>query len=861
MGARVGQRSQRTELKRTLGEMENLGAALSAFEQGNRETALESAIEAWRETRDPRVAELVDRLAGKSEPLVGATLAKQLAAWKAALAGGRAVDLGRMLAAPWPGKWQSTEPLIDVLLAWPPDPRVARALTSLYVDRPWRSLTVGGFYRKILDGIVHLGDERSLSRMKEAPVLEESFAARRVPLSTEEAEALLALEKLLPREDGKTFEDYVNAIRAAPDDLALRNVFADWLVERGDPRGELMALQLSRREGRTSAPDRERKLIEKHGGEWAGELGKRFDPKCLVFEDGFFAGGILSYVRSDELASLLADPAWDFVRVLEPNEGIALSTLLARVPRLRALHLASLRAALALANGGPRAIEELSFRWDWLPEGQDPAPLHRLDDLPALRALHVGTERWRALLDAPVLARIERLGVEKLVEDDFRKLAELGRLREIEVVERSARDAFLEPSGWVLRFSRDTPSGPFTTAHAQWVLGRRANEWSKLDFLSTLAAVPEGWLRRLVVAPSRSLRLDAEDVQRVRVALERFPGIEVDAPWDLATSPVADDRCDLELQLTGAGFLEHAGEIHDLLKARGVQVDTLRLGLNGAPRPLGKDPRAKIVQWAKNPRVSELLLYRDGRPGRCYLAKNALSIDEAPNGTLDELLPWTARLLEGCVVEAGTVGPWTPNDELWPWARVAYGRITVLGREIARLVPDDALAGIPEAAGEPDLRIERHGDVLLLASDACTTGERRLALARALRAVVDRRVRALLGYDPIEVLGAGIAAAAAALGLTERHDEPNSWPLGVSFANHEGRRLLAQLWTPLTDPRVTVALRCKAPAGEWSRALVEWVTAPSRDDLERVLATACDKAVAEGPPFFANPEPATTRGR
>src|SRR5271170_4351847 len=38
--------------------------------------------------------------------------------------------------------------------------------------------------------------------------------------------------------------DFLAAIRASPYDDALRLVYADWLEERGDPRGEFLRLEL-----------------------------------------------------------------------------------------------------------------------------------------------------------------------------------------------------------------------------------------------------------------------------------------------------------------------------------------------------------------------------------------------------------------------------------------------------------------------------------------------------------------------------------------------------------------------------------------------------------------------------------------
>src|ERR1700744_5363280 len=40
-----------------------------------------------------------------------------------------------------------------------------------------------------------------------------------------------------------TEREFLDAIRRAPDDPVAVQVYADWLLDRGDPRGELIALQ------------------------------------------------------------------------------------------------------------------------------------------------------------------------------------------------------------------------------------------------------------------------------------------------------------------------------------------------------------------------------------------------------------------------------------------------------------------------------------------------------------------------------------------------------------------------------------------------------------------------------------------
>lgn len=60
------------------------------------------------------------------------------------------------------------------------------------------------------------------------------------------------------------------AVYAAPDDLQPRAMLADALQERGDPRGDFIALQLARPTADTEA--RAAALLDEHGAAWLGEL-------------------------------------------------------------------------------------------------------------------------------------------------------------------------------------------------------------------------------------------------------------------------------------------------------------------------------------------------------------------------------------------------------------------------------------------------------------------------------------------------------------------------------------------------------------------------------------------------------------
>ncbi|MBS1123555.1 MAG: hypothetical protein H6Q90_5783 [Deltaproteobacteria bacterium] len=97
----------------------------------------------------------------------------------------------------------------------------------------------------------------------------------------------------------------LDAIIADPDDDAPRLVYADWLVERADPRGELIIVQceLARLGGkgkRAELKHREAELLRKHKKDWVGRFGgqkiqhgstkqvwTRVNPTRWMFERGF----------------------------------------------------------------------------------------------------------------------------------------------------------------------------------------------------------------------------------------------------------------------------------------------------------------------------------------------------------------------------------------------------------------------------------------------------------------------------------------------------------------------------------------------------------------------------------------------
>src|SRR5215468_8406464 len=88
------------------------------------------------------------------------------------------------------------------------------------------------------------------------------------------------------------YEPFLETILENADDNAPRLVYADWLEEQGDPRGEFIRLQceLARLEdddGRAGElRDRETSLLNLHGEKWREEIPEWARAKC-EFRRGF----------------------------------------------------------------------------------------------------------------------------------------------------------------------------------------------------------------------------------------------------------------------------------------------------------------------------------------------------------------------------------------------------------------------------------------------------------------------------------------------------------------------------------------------------------------------------------------------
>ena len=214
-------------------------------------------------------------------------------------------------------------------------------------------------------------------------------------------------------------------ILANPADLELRSVWADALIERGDPRGELITLQILAEAGPlTPAQDkRMRSLLAKHRGAWLGELaGIVQSREGLCFERGLLAACQIQVKNLAGLEAAIGSPLWSTVRSVHFCDRFAWDPRI--VPLLADPAMRSLREVIDVGANqvfarlarNPRPLPFTSI-WTGDDEGRgEPVvtidQIDNLASLPHLTKLGFTThDDGMQLLSLPVVRLIETLGL------------------------------------------------------------------------------------------------------------------------------------------------------------------------------------------------------------------------------------------------------------------------------------------------------------------------------------------------------------------------------------------------------------------------------------------------------------------
>ncbi len=448
---------------------------------------LTESIAAWRKSKHPRFAAIADfatlRALPQPRALVGDSgKAVDVAKWHELFLKRDPLDLPRLLATVGSGKSsQAVERL--TLLATLNDPRVVSGTLALLESPPYRAQTALPFFRTCASVLAAANDPRvrpalealavryksiletsvgdlvanllrrtanELDLVKPGPLsaaLEKKAAELEAAFETERTQTTRAASSR--RSATQNDDALLEAVYAAPDDDTPRLVFADALTERGDERGELIALQLARARGPVSdaAFARERAVLQDK---------KRVMALCHPLSQGgacTLARGfpVSMFTDTRTVKHVVSLPALRTLRTLSMPS--ALSGKLAR-ELLTSEHTRGLHTVDSLTRAMFDALGEQTFDWrelhlDFVPMGDDltrapklehlvvsPAPEGPASTADVSRLLEV---TWRGTPKSGVLSRMTtlqraRVLMNKNVSAIFEELATLRALRALELL-------------------------------------------------------------------------------------------------------------------------------------------------------------------------------------------------------------------------------------------------------------------------------------------------------------------------------------------------------------------------------------------------------------------------------------------
>jgi len=304
--------------------------------------ALVIALAAWRAVPAAALAEAVDAIGARAahghHPPGGVSDEDRERAWHAVAAIDDPVARHHLLATVTDAVDPGAQARRIAALVPYRDPRVAAKLVAL-VESPQVSPVhhVPEYWKPLFGMLERCGDPRVRARVAaidwkaRATRRELALEARIVRLSQRlaerypepppelpaEASALLVAIGALARaplpsaaRDAALEAELLRAVHATPSDDGPRAIYADWLQEHGDPRGEFIALQLATQHlGKHEQTDDTRRatmLLAQHRARWLGAL-------APLIQDATFRRGFLEHVMLRPGVTPPEDPAWGTV--------------------------------------------------------------------------------------------------------------------------------------------------------------------------------------------------------------------------------------------------------------------------------------------------------------------------------------------------------------------------------------------------------------------------------------------------------------------------------------------------------------------------------------------------------------------
>jgi uncharacterized protein (TIGR02996 family) len=319
-------------------------------------------LDGWRATRSLELESAIAVLGTElARARGGALTAKTREAleddWEALAKHRDARDVDRLLLTSWPKSLDHARRRVDLFTKFSPDPRILRGIASAATRH--RSSSSLRFHKAVaklfsespvawlvaaIDDIIKTHDDEEIVAIYDD--------ARSLAQGARTAPTPATLVDEVRRLRGASADlDALWATHiATPGDLAHRAVLADALQSAGDPRGELIALQLHPSPD-TTTKKRIADLLAAHADAWTGPI-PLVSKSARRFERGFLVK-LSSRGAGRELTASYDRPEWVTIEDLFlDGANTVLAQVVRRMPLLRRLATPHAPLLLALARTG-----------------------------------------------------------------------------------------------------------------------------------------------------------------------------------------------------------------------------------------------------------------------------------------------------------------------------------------------------------------------------------------------------------------------------------------------------------------------------------------------------------------------------
>jgi uncharacterized protein (TIGR02996 family) len=322
---------------------------LDAFRAGDRRALLEVLVAVWRECRAPEIADLIDEVSNDVTaavgPIPGRNREERGALWSALEKQRRVEDVPRLVAGVVDCLRKDAEDRVRRMAAWVVDPRASKILVAWIVSPPngYVGSRASRFWRSITGWLGEIRDVRALPELERLVVeyrdshqgtLINTYLPGMLELAAQElrkvevgplgAAWVDAIAEMRSRRDPTSAEELLRQVYLNPHDLELRAVLGDVLQSLGDPRGELIALQLAAQQSRSTRQQkkREKELIAQHGRAWLGAIEPVIHKSGVKFEAGFLAQARAGMHETRRTQAAIGCDEWSTVHTLDVEPWI-----------------------------------------------------------------------------------------------------------------------------------------------------------------------------------------------------------------------------------------------------------------------------------------------------------------------------------------------------------------------------------------------------------------------------------------------------------------------------------------------------------------------------------------------------------